>query len=228
MIEKSLRYPIEGESTVKLFLLAYAAMLLSIFVLPIFVLMGYFVKVAGTTARGESDIPPQFTDWKRLLTLGIKSFLLSMAYVLVPLAILVGALIGVDVSASGTTGAEFTGPRVLALFVGILVYLAITYVIPAAFTAMSETERLRDGFNLDKIKPLLLSGDYLVAMVVVFLFNIVVGILSQVLAFTIVGLLFLPPIAFYSSLFMYHIIGRVYNKKHGEGTLTTGEPEYTL
>jgi hypothetical protein len=218
MFEKSLRYPFEGEA-LRRFLVVTLLYVGSILILPLFIITGYTVRAGRNVARGEEH-PPEFKKWVELLVLGLKTGAVALAYLLVPLIAVGGGAVMIGVT---------EGPiRVLSLVfvaIGGVGYILLLYVLPVAMLAVDMEERLGAGFDLSVLKPVLMSSDYLVAFGAMFGLSIVSGVVTNVLAFTIVGLLLVPAVAFYFSLVGYYLFGDAYGKVHStEDGPRTQEP----
>ena len=84
MIEEAINYPRNDEENwVRTVLIGSAIALLSFLFLPIFLLFGYYVRVLRGSMAGD-DMPPVFDEWGELFTDGLKAFVVTFVYLLVP------------------------------------------------------------------------------------------------------------------------------------------------
>lgn len=210
MLENSLRYPVEGNAVRRygIVTLLYA---LSIFLLPAFILSGYFARAAGNVAQGDES-PPTFTDWAELLVLGLKTTLASFVYFILPLGL---AILGLATSFQAISGAAGATPELgatsLLLFGGSgLLSLVVMYFFPAAVVAVAVEDRIGAAFEFSNLRPVWGSSDYLVAVALLIALSFVSSIVTQILGFTIIGLLFVPAVVFYFSLVGYYLVGEAY------------------
>ncbi|WP_049899344.1 DUF4013 domain-containing protein [Halococcus agarilyticus] len=196
--------------------------LLSVFgflLVPVLFVNGYFVRVLRRTAAGD-ETAPVFDDWGRMGIEGLKATVIALVYGLVPLV--VGAvLIGGSVVAIATGGSVDGGSAALgAGIVGLLVSLAITfvlglaawYVIPAATANFAERGTFAAGFDFGTLRPVLFSGAYatgwLLALGVIVLGGIVAGAFNAVIPIlgAVPGLF----VSFYATVAAYYLIGRTW------------------
>lgn len=150
---------------------------------PTLVARGYFLRVVAgeletATARGA----PRFVRWGGLYRDGVKSALLTVAYLL-PLVICLGAvafagtLVGtgrVDptpvaepVFGTGSTDPSAAVPAFgvaggLVVLLAVSYLLAFAYVRPAAVSTFAATGRLRDAFRPTLVWSVATSSDYAV------------------------------------------------------------------
>ncbi|ESS03852.1 MAG: protein of unknown function (DUF4013) [uncultured archaeon A07HR67] len=142
---------------------------------PAFVARGYHLRVVAEGIEATTGGAPPFIGWGELYRDGIRSVLLSVAYLL-PLAVgLAGvAVAGVFVElgrvdpASAVAPVSAPAPAAGALggFVAVasLAYLvAFAYLRPAALAVFAATGRLRDAFRPTAVGRVAFSGSYAVA-----------------------------------------------------------------
>ncbi|ELK50823.1 hypothetical protein D320_16325, partial [Haloferax sp. BAB-2207] len=88
MISESLNYLRNGEDWVKTVLIGGVLGLLSVLIVPTFLVIGYLLRVVRATMKGDEE-PPVFDDWGEMAIDGVKGFAIAFVYALVP-AIIAG------------------------------------------------------------------------------------------------------------------------------------------
>jgi len=216
MLEDGLSYPVRGDWLGRT-LIGGVLGLLSVFVIPTVVVLGYLVRVLETTVEGAEE-PPAFEDWGTLLVRGVVASVIVIAYTLVPvLAYLVvltvffgaGGVIGGDVGALvGVAGA-------LAALGLIPVVLVVYYAVPAALTAYATQGSIGAAFDVSVLKPVLLRSEYLIAVLAPLVVAVLLWIVTAVLAVTIVGLLLVPFVQFYGQVAVFRMFGTAFATARG-------------
>jgi len=216
MLEDGLSYPVRGDWLGRT-LIGGVLGLLSVFVIPTVVVLGYLVRVLETTVEGAEE-PPAFEDWGTLLVRGVVASVIVIAYTLVPvLAYLVvltvffgaGGVIGGDVGALvGVAGA-------LAALGLIPVVLVVYYAVPAALTAYANQGSIGAAFDVSVLKPVLLRSEYLIAVLAPLVVAVLLWIVTAVLAVTIVGLLLVPFVQFYGQVAVFRMFGTAFATARG-------------
>lgn len=216
MISDSITYLRNSDEVVETVLIGGVLSILSFLLVPLFIVLGYLVRVLRRTMNGD-DEAPVFEDWETLLIDGLKAFAITLVYGFVPAVVgfvLVGG--GVAAALSGDSGALIGG---LSILVGGLLSLALAlaawYVIPAATANFAETGRLASGFDIDTLRPVLLSGTYatgwLLALGVLVAGGVVVSVLNVV---PVLGAIVGVFVSFYATVAAYYIIGHTWADLH--------------
>lgn len=194
MISESINYLRESDDWVRTFLIGGVLSLLSVLVLPAFVLVGYSLRVVRAVVAGEPA--PRFDDWGALLVEGFKGFVVGFAYFLLPTvvfgfafaSVIGGALSGSDVGIASAIAGAF-----LFVLLGVVLTLLISYVAPVGFVRFAQSGRMGDAFAFGSFRPVLFSGTYATAWVVALGVFIAAGVVVSVLSVvpvvgTVVGL----------------------------------------
>lgn len=211
MLEDGLSYPIRGDWIGRIVIGGLLG-LLSVLVVPAFLLVGYLVRVLEKTVGGD-EIPPEFTDWGDLLVKGLIGTIITVAYTVLPVLAyaLVVAVVG------GTSGAIGGDVGALVGVVGLLLALAfvpvlflVYYAVPAALSAYAARGELGAAFDPDLLKPALLSTEYLVAVLMPIVVAVVTWVATAVLAVTLVGLLLVPFVQFYGQVAVFRMFGSAF------------------
>jgi uncharacterized membrane protein YjgN (DUF898 family) len=213
MFQEALNYPRNDENWIRTVLIGAVLALLSVFLVPVFALFGYYMRVLRGSMEGDEQ-PPVFDEWGDLLVDGVKAFVVFLAYMLIP-AIIFGVTVGgVIVSAILGNGEPGFGAALGAL-VGFGLSLVVTalfwYLLPAALANYARTGRIGSGFAFGEIRPALTSQKYavpwLVAIGVLIAAGIVVSLLNIV---PFVGFVLALPVNFYAAVVAFNLYGRGY------------------
>lgn len=203
MFRNALTYPKNGPDALKTILIGGVLTLLGSLVIPLFLVVGYTVRVARSVADGE-EAPPVFDRWGDLLVDGAKGFAVTVVYVLVPTVILAAAF-GVAATLAGGRGGTVA---LVGALLAVPVLLGAWYVATAAFVDFATTGRSRAGFDAGALRPVLASGTFATAWVVgllVLVVGTVVGAVGG--AIPLVGVL-AAFVTFYTSVAVTYCYAR--------------------
>ena len=191
MIEASLNYLREGDDALVTVLIGGVLLLASPLLIPAFAVLGYVVRVLRRTADGD-DEPPVFDAWGDLLVDGLKAFVVTFVYSLLPLGVVavaavlsLGAFVVVPGGQSAGAGTVVVGLIVLVGgLLALLVSLLGLYVTPAAIAAVADSGKVGDGFALGTLWGVVSKRAYatgwLTAAVVILAGALAVGVFSVV------------------------------------------------
>lgn len=174
-------YPTNEDGWLKTVTVGAALEYLSFLVVPLFVLLGYYVRVMRETIDGV-DEPPTYADPGELAADGGKAALVLLAYLLVP-TVVFWVLVGTTVvgALSGNVG---LGSAIVAILVGLLIALAVlalfTYVGAAGLAAFASTGSLGAAFS-PSIFGVLVSRAYFKAWVFVWIVSTGAGLILSVI-----------------------------------------------
>ena len=222
MFGDALRFPLAGDDGVRSIIIGGILSFLSFLIVPIFPVLGYYLRAAEAGATG-SEVAPPFDDWDELLVDGLKMLVVGIAYFLIPLAMFVGTTVAVGVSAfavrqgGGPPTAAMTGVGVVG---GILFLLAVvlslvaTYVFPAGLVALARDGDIAAAFDTSRVFGAAFSADYFVAGLLAIILSLVAGILTFVLTAVTFGLFALLGVfvQFYVQVAFFYLFGRGYGK----------------
>jgi hypothetical protein len=217
MLEDGLSYPVRGDWIGRI-LIGGVLGFLSVLLLPAFVILGYLVQVLETTVEGAED-PPEFEEWGDLLVKGIIGTVITVAYTFIPVlayAILVFLVIGTGGAIGGDAGAIVGVLGALLALAFLPVLLLVYYAVPAALTAYAARGEIGAAFDVDLLKPTLLSTDYLVAILMPLVVTFVLWIATGILAVTVIGLLLVPFLQFYGQVAVFRMFGSAFSSQSDE------------
>lgn len=108
------------------------------------------------------------------------------------------------------------------------VLAALSFLLLPAFFVMGYYVRVLErtigaAFDLDALKPVLLSSDYVVAILMPFVVGVALNIVGFILGITIIGLLLVPFVSFYAYITIFRMFGLAFAKSSsGASTHGTG------
>ncbi|MEY7852015.1 DUF4013 domain-containing protein [Natrarchaeobius sp. A-rgal3] len=214
MLTESITYLRDSDDAWKTAIIGGVFLLFGFLLIPLFLVWGYVVRVLDRTARGD-DEAPVFDEWGEMTIEGAKAFVILLAYSLVPIvfgAITVGGGILAVGGDPGALGAAVIAALGLLTFV---VAVGAAYVAPAALAQFAAERRIRAGFDLEELRPVLRSGTYatnwLVALGIVIVGSFVSGILGSI---PFVGAILGAIVAFYALVAAYYVIGHAWLDLH--------------
>ncbi|WP_435334400.1 DUF4013 domain-containing protein [Haloarchaeobius sp. TZWWS8] len=214
MIEDAVSYPFEGDEGLKRLAIGGLLILLSIFIVPIFLVIGYLVAVLRETLQGSTE-PPAYDDWGALFVDGLTAFVIGLVYGLVPLAIfgvVAFGFLGAGAAAGGNGGGIIAGFGLLSLLLLIPVYVVVYYITPAALANFAREGRLGAAFDFTTLGNVVTSGDYVVAALVAIGISLVANVATTLLAATVVGLVVVPFVSFYVQVATFRLFGSAFAK----------------
>lgn len=85
-LTETVTYPMKSDEWTKTVLIGGVLVFLGFLIVPLFAVYGYLVR-AIRGSMSENPKPPAFSDWGELLRDGIQAWLISLVYLLVPLAV---------------------------------------------------------------------------------------------------------------------------------------------
>jgi hypothetical protein len=221
MLSDALRYPANSDGWIRTILIGGLLTVLSVLILPWFLLQGYYVRVLhGVT--NDDPVPPRFDEWGDLLVDGLKLFVLNVLVTIVFLGVQVAAAALADAGSflsAPPTGPAGPGsaPSALVIFGLFGVILLISYVVPAMFANFAREDSLAAAFDVSAIRAGALTREYLIAWVLAVVVGVVLGFVASLLSLLLVGLFGL----FYVQVVTYYLFGRGF----AEGLDTGGNAE---
>lgn len=212
-IESAIKFPTEDDDWLVTTLIGGVIYMASVFFFPVFLVNGYFVKVAREAMDGAAQ-PPAFDDWGELFVDGIKAFAILLVYQIVPFAALIvvggGSIMALASGTEAGAGAGLLGLLGAFAIYGVLA-VAFGYFGIAGLMNFVATGSLGAGFEVGTIIDVATDRDWMMAWAYVIGINVAASVVFGVIgAIPLLGLLVLPvaPFAyFYLGVVMYRIWG---------------------
>ena len=195
----ALQYPLKKFNKV---LILGIITILSVLIIPGFLVLGYLYKIIKSSLEGSSEVP-DFNEWVSMFVDGLKVFVVFFIYSLVPSVLVLlgiwaallpvlsvpgeGSLLNSNLAISLVSG--------LAL-IGIGLQLVISFIIPIALTNMVYHHKLSAAFKLKEIyvKIKEIGGvDYLIWYIIMVIIIGVIYYASFILIFPFfIGIIIVP------------------------------------
>ncbi len=185
MIIEALKYPFKGERAANNIIIGTLLIFASIFVLPIFILVGYFARTVNNSVNGKPA--PEFKDYKGLFVDGIKLTAVFITYFAVLIALMLPIVVLGNVS-------DLLGLAAFWLYVPVFFLFYVGH--PALLYFYGRKLDFRDAFKVKEIVRKVVSWRYGKILLFLIGVNIAFTILQISLAFTILGLLLIPTTLF--------------------------------
>ena len=211
MLEDGLSYPVRGDWIGRI-LIGGVLGFLSVLLLPAFLIVGYLVRVLERTIRGD-EVPPEFDEWGEMLVTGLIGTIIVVAYTVIPFlvySVIVGVVFGTGGAVGGDAGAFIGAVGVLVALAFIPVLFLVYYAVPAGLAAYAARGKIGAAFDLDLLKPTLLSTEYLVAVLMPIVIAVISWVVTGVLAVTVVGLVLVPFVQFYGQVAVFRMFGSAF------------------
>lgn len=221
MLEEGLSYPSKGELWIGRFVIGSTLLFFGWLLVPLLPLYGYLVRVLASAAAGDEE-PPRWERWGELTINGIKAVFVTFVYGLIPnvvagivIAVVFFIFLGGGV-VGGEEGGALAGLGLLASVVGVLfvlfVQLVVAYLVPGALINFAAADSVRAAFDLGELSDLVLSVEYLLAMVQPLFVWFVVLVVGALVSVTVI----LPPLViFWGAVAVAWLFGTAYRKSVG-------------
>lgn len=227
MLSDALRYPLNGDGWLRTILVGGLLTVLSVLVIPAFLIQGYYVRVLRGVANDDPD-PPVFDDWVALFVDGLKLVVVNILVVLAVVVVLGlvgitfggGSILAGGGAESGAASGILGAAGVAAV---VVVSLLISYVTPAMFTNFAREDSIAAAFDVSTILAGALTVEYFVAWLLALVVGIVLGAIASFLSLLLVGIFGL----FYTQVVTYYLFGRGFVDglaASGDGVSTTATP----
>jgi hypothetical protein len=235
-LKTAFRFPFQGPGWQNRFIIGAALSFGGIIVpiIPLLFVYGYLVKVMHIAIKGEPLELPEWTDWGRLITDGLRSLVVYFVYTLPGLIVMFigfGLYMAFSIalpiitvnsrngSEAGVFGVLFIVVMIiffLSLFIGYLL-LALGFIpLPMALGHFIARDKLSAAFHIREWSSLIRANKlgYLIAWVVMAGLFAILYFCIMMLYFTVVLCFLLPfllaPLGFYLMLVGAAVFGQTY------------------
>lgn len=216
MFEESLRYPWQDGDGVEALLVGGVLSLFGFLLIPAVLVWGYTLRVVRVVVAGErTEAPqtererpvPEWTDWGDLFVDGLRVFVVSLVYLLVPVFLLAVTVVAFFIPLAEPVPGWVS---LLAVAIGLLtipLLLLAWYALPAALAAVAVTGHTGAAFSGREVWPVLTDGDYAAAWVLALVVDLLAFVVAFVVAATGIGAILGPFIGFYATLATAYLYG---------------------
>jgi len=218
MLSDAFDFPRSGDDWLPTILIGTVLSMLSVLVLPAFVLQGYLVRVLRDAAADE-PAAPSFTRWGELLVDGLKLLVVNVLYaviVLVPMGVVLGVIGGVGaLFGDSNAGALFaTATGLVFALLAVVIGLLVAYLVPAALANFAIEGRIGAAFDVGTIRRGAFTGEYATAWLLAIVVAVIGGLVGSLLSVILVGIFLL----FYVQVMTYYLWGRGFAAGLDRGT----------
>lgn len=223
MFEDGISYPLRGDSALGRIVVGGLLTFGSFLVIPGIIVLGYLVRVLESAAYDE-DEPPTFEDWGGLLADGVKGIVIVFVYGLLPLVLIGFSFVSLGAGGASESGVAglFAGFGVVGLLISFVALVVLYYLVPAALANFAIEGSMNAAFDFGTLKRTLLSLDYFVAWILPFVLAFLMNVVTTFLAFTILGIVLVPFVQFYTNVAIFYMFGRAVGSVNDVGVETTG------
>jgi len=212
-LDDALAFPFSDDEWVITMLIGGVLTFFSWLLLPAFILQGYFLKVARQAAAGE-DGHPSFENYGKLLVDGLKAMVIMLVYQLIPLVVFIAVFVS-SFAAIGMENEALGGVGVVTMLLGILVYMVLAtvfgYIGTAGIMNFAVTGKMGAAFDVETLKTVALSKEWVVAWLFVFvvqlIVNVVFGVIGLIPLIGLLLLLLLPFVMVYVGMVTFRLYG---------------------
>jgi len=215
MLEEGLSYPTQGDKWIGRFIIGAALTFFSFLILPAVFIFGYFIHILEATIAGKEE-PPEWENWGNIFVDGLKGIAVTIVYSIVPFAVfgtIAVVLFGAGGAAGESGGGLIAGLGLLTLLMMFPAMFIVYYFIPAALGNMAREGTFGAAFNVEVLRDVAFNSDYLVAVLLPIIVSLVINAVTTFLAFTVIGLVFVPFVAFYGQLAIFHMFGIAFRER---------------
>lgn len=199
-------YPTEGDNWLVTTFIGGVLLFFSFLLIPMFLVYGYLVRVIRTVTADEAE-PPSFDDWGSMLVEGLQAWIIGLIYLLIPLivgAVTIGGSIAAMATGSDVGAAAGIGGSLVGLAVTVLLTIVFGYVSAAAVVNFAREERFGAGFEVDTLKQVVLTDDFVVAWLLTIVLFIVASVVNVI---PLIGWVLAPFVAFYAASVAANLLG---------------------
>jgi hypothetical protein len=197
-------------------------MLFSILIIPLFLVLGYALKIIKESTK-EGTEPPEFDNWGAMFIDGLKYLVVSIVYFLIPLIVMgIGIISAVtSIPSNDLIGSKAAYINLIlgsGLFlIGLLLLLVIVVILNIAIANMAHKGEFGAAFKFGEIFHVIGSigwGKYIICYIVLIVIAMVISIVTSIVAsipllgFILIILLAEP----YSLIFSSRAIGLIYKE----------------
>lgn len=147
-----LKYPV---SNPKRFLVAALINIVWFFLVPMFFVNGYLVKVIRSTIQGEKELPA-WDDWKDILKHGFFVTLIIAIYFLIPMVLAYGASALGNLPPPSQLTTESAMPDIspvtwVLMLLSLVSFIFVIAILPMIILVYSASENIKQAFNVPMI-----------------------------------------------------------------------------
>ncbi len=179
-IGSAFTYTFDDEDWLKKIAIGGGAILLSIIIVPIFLVMGYMVQTIKNVRDGHEKPLPEWDNIGDLFMKGLMVFVIALAYNIVPIIIMLCPTFLIAAVASSVdpdVGDVLLIASNCFMCLGVIILLAINLVLPAGIIRYAEYDTLGSAFQFGPIFSFITNniGDYIIAILLSWVASFIAG-----------------------------------------------------
>ena len=206
---KAFTFPFKDPNWLSKLLVGALFLILSIFVVGIFIIAGYFVQTIQRVMRREENALPEWTDIGVMLVVGFKFCVVYLLYV-VPILLIMTPVFAISILSALTADDSlnlFAGTVTMLSLVVVIPYaIAFTIILPIVATQFAVRESMADALDIATVFRLFKRNWQNTVIVAL----ITLGVQSLAAAGVIVFVVGVLVTIFYSRLVTAHLYGTLY------------------
>ncbi|OUJ19345.1 putative membrane protein DUF4013 family [Methanonatronarchaeum thermophilum] len=200
MFIDALKYPLRSENTLITLTIGSLLLLASIFILPVFILVGFLTRTVKNTSCGNKVT--RFRDYKSLFVRGLKFSGVIITYLLFFVFLMFLMALSAEVH-------RIAGLMIFWILI-VPAYFGLMYLSPSILYHFSKKGMIKDAFQIKKILRTAYSLKYLkIAVLVLIVIPLLFGVLQASLAVTIIGWILVPAIIIYELIVYGRLVGQM-------------------
>jgi hypothetical protein len=235
-LQKVFTFPFQDPKWLEKFLIGSLLFLVSFLILPLLPIYGYLVELMRMTIEGRELVLPEWDQWERKFTDGLKLFILSFLYGL-PFAILFVVLFALLFAApisseffelsEDPSSPIWVIPSLLGSFGGLALFglgsiaaLVAGVFVPVITAHVVATDDFTAAFRIGEWWQIFranLSG-FVIAYLLTFGVFTALSIVSQILYMTVILCCILPLISYPATFYIMVISSVLFGQAYREGT----------
>ncbi|MGE0065005.1 MAG: DUF4013 domain-containing protein [Methanobacteriales archaeon] len=189
IVGEALDYP--GTNLKKVVTLG-ALIILSGFILPMFLVYGYWLRVLKATIAGFDELP-DFDEWGGMFIDGLKVLVIGIVYMIIPMIFLVAGILSISINPTDPTFG------IISIVIGVILAIIFALVEQIAIAHMAFNDRLGAAFQIGEILNVISEITW--TKYIIWIIGVAIiqsGTMNVTLA--ILGFIFLPIISAFGAL----------------------------
>lgn len=205
----ALEYPFLNKENIKHFVIGGILNIFWFLLIPFIFILGYLIKLIQETIKGEGNMP-DWAGWREIFKHGVVALGISIAYFIIPIAIISASSFFFQIPNEVTVDALATVPiyGIPFLLLGTITFLFVMFIYPMVLIQYAITENYKKAFDIPEIFTRIrkrLFG-YLAT------YAIAMGLYTLFLLAGVILNIFVGFLMFYPLIFITHTFTQIYTE----------------
>lgn len=222
-LEALLTYPMESDDWIVTVAIGTVLTLLSVLIVPAFLVYGYLVRALRAGMGGASE-PPEFDDWGTLFVEGLVATVILFVYQLIPIIVFF-VTVGGSMAAMATGSRAGAGIGFAGLFGGFVLSsvlaLVFGYIGLIGVANYAREGGIGAGFDIGVISDVATDTEYAIPWAIGVVILIVASIVGGI---PILG----QAVLFYALIIAMKLVGEGFAAARGIGGTTAPDADVTV